>query len=164
MRRAGLRYTLIGGQAVNAWGSPRITEDFDFLVAGDRAAIAFAEDLLRAAGFVAVTKQDAGSPSGPDFVRMRQPERAVIVDLLVAKTSYQEALIERARAVNDSGVPVATPEDLIVLKLIAGRSKDNADAQLLARRPDLDREYLEARAREWGLEARLRDLLDSAGS
>ena len=152
---AGLAYALIGGQAVNCWAVPRITEDFDFVVLANRDAIIEVEAALRALEFEYDRRDDAGEPSGPDFVRMVSPQTGVIVDLQTAKTDFQEAVVHRA-ATSVSGTRVATAEDLVVMKLIAGRSKDNDDIRrLLEFVPALDLDYVRTWARIWDVEARL---------
>jgi hypothetical protein len=67
-------------------------------------------------------------------------------------------------------LPVVTPEDLIVYKLIAGRPRDFADAEEIARArrvagTALDWSYVENWCIAWGIEDRLatlRRLLDPA--
>ena len=65
-----------------------------------------------------------------------------------AKTDLQRAVIARAIRAED-GVRVATAEDLIVLKLIANRPKDQVDLQGLVALPSLDWGYIERWAAEW---------------
>jgi hypothetical protein len=50
---------------------------------------------------------------------------------------------------------VATPEDLIVLKLIADRPKDRQDLLGLVALPDLDWAYVARWAAEWDVAERL---------
>lgn len=76
------------------------------------------------------------------------------IDLQAAKTAFQVEVVRRARPVA-VGPAVATPEDLIVLKLIAHRSKDLIDLRNLAALPDLDWAYVERWARDWEVEDRL---------
>lgn len=159
---AGLRVALIGGHAVNTWHIPRLTEDYDFVVLADRAAIEALVAGLAREGFVTIRSQDSGESSGPDFVRMQQPETGLAVDMLVAKTSLQDRLLERARSVSKLPFPVATPEDLILLKVIANRSHDQVDAMNLARRAGIDWAYIEAEAPTWGMEDRVRVLREQA--
>lgn len=157
MEAAGLDYALIGGQAVNTWVRPRITDDFDFVVLADRAAIERFEAMLRDAGFIYLRRQDADSWSGPDFIRMRHPDRVLTIDLQVSKLDYQDGIIERARSTT-GGVPIATREDLLIMKLIANRSKDHKDLLALAALDGLDWEYVELWAERWEVAGRLRDL------
>ena len=71
-----------------------------------------------------------------------------MVEFQAAKTELQERIIRRS--LRDSrGLRVATPEDLIILKLIANRSKDQIDLVGLCGLHDLDWDYVERWAREW---------------
>ncbi len=154
-----LGYALIGGQAVNCWVRPRATEDVDFVVLADRDAIERVEARLRDLGYSYMRRMDGGESSGPDFVRMSLPGSTTIIDLQTAKTEFQDAVINRAAVVGADATRVATAEDLIVMKLIAGRSKDGDDARRLVQLDGLDLDYIRQRAGEWGLEERLEGLL-----
>ena len=148
LAEAGVRAALIGGQAVNTWSQPRGTNDYDFCVDANREAIERAESRLVDEGFAYLTRLDGDEPSGPDFVRMKNSSRAIIVDLQTAKTDYQAGVIKRA-AVSDRGVRIALPEDLIVLKLLAMRSQDQRDIAKLMNWNDLDWPYIEHWAGIW---------------
>jgi hypothetical protein len=52
----------------------------------------------------------------------------------------------------------STPEDLIVMKLIADRPKDHLDLLGLLRLDGLDWTYIEGWVAEWGVAERLREL------
>lgn len=154
-RSAGLPYALIGGYAVNAWATPRVTDDFDFVVLANRQDIEKVEGLLSAAGFEHLRRQDSGEDSGPDFVRMFNSDRRLIIDLQTAKTDYQDLVIERAVGSLKSGVRVATPEDVVILKLIAGRSQDQKDLIDIVRSAELEWPYVEHWAEVWQVSDRL---------
>lgn len=151
---AGLAYAIIGGHAVNVWLEPRFTADLDVTVAANPAALARARAGLEAAGYVVTLEHGAGLPSGPDFVRFTRGPHDPPIEVQAAKTRLQEELIARARREPD-GVLVATPEDLIVLKLIAHRPKDLADLAGLVILPGIDWPYVEERARDWEVLDRL---------
>lgn len=159
MDAAGLASALIGGLAVNTWVVPRFTADIDLVVVlAQRGAIAGAEAALLGTGFEYVRRQDLGEPSGPDFIRMQEPSTRAAVDLQVAKTAFQARIVARARIDPSGMVRVATPEDLIVLKLIANRSKDQKDLAELVQLPGIDWDYVEREAAPWGVAERLRAL------
>jgi len=69
--------------------------------------------------------------------------------------TYQKQAVERAVAhVLDDGttIRVLAIEDVIIHKLIAGRSKDAADVEsILATDPDMDMAYLDHWLAEWGV-------------
>jgi hypothetical protein len=75
----------------------------------------------------------------------------------MAKTEFQREALRRA-AGSGTNPRVATPEDLIVMKLIANRAKDQIDLLGLAQLDKLDWDYIEHWAREWDVTDRLRVL------
>jgi hypothetical protein len=151
---AGLPYAIIGGHAVNVWLEPRFTADIDITAAADPEALAHLRVELAAAGYRSSLEHGADQPSGPDFVRFTRSPGDPPIEIQAAKTAFQVELIDRARQ-SAGGVAIATPEDLIVLKLIAHRPKDLIDLAGLVALPDLDWDYVEARARDWDLIDRL---------
>jgi hypothetical protein len=76
-----------------------------------------------------------------------------VIEVQTAKTRYQHDVEQRAAPAG--GVRVASPEDLIVLKLIADRPKDQEDLRGLARLPSIDWSYVERCAEEWRVQGRL---------
>jgi hypothetical protein len=156
INETGARVALIGGQATNFWARPRYTDDFDFTVAADPAAIDLLVRGLVERGFEVVREQAGGSPSGPDFVRLERPNKLDAVDLIVAKTEYQDLVVQRAVGADGTAIPIATVEDLIVLKLIANRSKDHEDInRLIESRPGIDWPYVRQWAGIWGVEDKI---------
>lgn len=94
-------------------------------------------------------------------MRLRDPGTGLGVDISQASTEFEELAISRARKVDSSQpFPAATAEDLIVLKLIAGRLKDHRDALELVRLPGLDWDYIERWAATWRVLDRLQELRD----
>jgi hypothetical protein len=81
-----------------------------------------------------------------------------MIDIITAKTDYQRLVIERATIELGEKVRVATPEDLIVLKLIANRPTDHVDTFLLGRDNPIDWEYVEHWAGLWQVTERLAQL------
>jgi predicted nucleotidyltransferase len=163
MEQAGVRYVVIGAHAVNAWLEPRATADVDLTIEAGVADHARLRDTLLAAGFREAAADRPGAPSGPDFVRYVSEESTLRIEVQTAKTALQQSVLDRARR-TDEGVLVATPEDLIVLKLIAGRAKDEIDLVGLVRLTGLDWPYVERWADEWQVADRLFDVRRRAAS
>jgi hypothetical protein len=157
LEAVGVRYAVIGAHAVNAWLEPRFTADIDVTVAADATDLARIKAALAGEGYVLAREHGADLPSGPDFLRFVSPDTTTTIELQLAKTDLQRAVIDRA--VTASGTArVATVEDLIVLKLIANRPKDRVDLEGLVRLPDVDWAYVERWASEWQLSELLRML------
>jgi len=145
---ARVPYAVIGAHAVNAWIEPRLTADIDVTAQISSADLARLQAQLEAARFRLTRVEGMELPSGPDFVRFASDDAPVVVEIQAAKTDLQRAVIARAIRAED-GVRVATAEDLIVLKLIANRPKDQVDLQGLVALPSLDWRYIERWAAEW---------------
>jgi hypothetical protein len=155
--RAAVPYALIGGHAVNAWLEPRFTADVDVTVQAGAEGVARLRAILEEGGFAVQREYGADLPSGPDFVRFVSRDGLVRLEVQAAKTDLQRAVVARALSAEE-GVRVATPEDLIVLKLIADRPKDWIDLTGLARLGSVDWAYVERWAKEWEILDRLERL------
>lgn len=153
LEHAGVEYALIAGHAVNVWLEPRFTQDIDITVQVGPGEMTQLIETLATAGLSVVTRFGSELPSGPDFVRITSMDRRTIIELQTSKTAFQREVIERAR--QEHGLSVATPEDLIVMKLIADRPKDQIDVLGLLRLPGLNWEYIESWAQRWSVNDRL---------
>jgi hypothetical protein len=125
LSEAGIRHALVGALAANAYRNrPRTTEDIQFLV-GDEAF-----------------EKHAGG-----FVTMRVP--VVEVDGIdIDQVPLTEALrvVEEGlnRAPVSEGVPIASLETIVVMKLLSGRTQDLADIEAMID-SGADRELLRGR-------------------
>ena len=138
----GARWYLFGAQAALIWGRPRLTADVDVTVRlepeePDALVRAFAQRGFR-------LRVDPGD----DFVRRTRvlpfvfEPNGLPVDVVLAGPGLEELFLSRAVPVRVGSVtvPVISPEDLIVTKILAGRPKDIEDVRgiLLERLPQLD--------------------------
>ncbi|MBI5481759.1 MAG: nucleotidyl transferase AbiEii/AbiGii toxin family protein [Deltaproteobacteria bacterium] len=137
---------LVGGVALAAWAPPRATVDLDLAISVKAA------DLPAVGAFIG---RRVGGLSSMHPVRFRdgttlqrvvvqRPEGEVTVDLVLAEGAFLEAAMRRRvrQAVGDLDLSVATPEDLVVMKLRAGRRQDLVDIRSLAEARRLDRGYV----------------------
>jgi hypothetical protein len=153
LESAAAPYAVIGGCARNAYAEPRATKDVDFVVAGDVTSYNAVAHALRRAGFTRASAVQAPDDPVPDLELYRD-SKGRRVDILFAKTDFERSALNRRelRAPYESvQLPIVTPEDLIVYKLIAGRTQDWADLEqvLLALAIEaraIDWEYVEASA------------------
>ena len=89
-------------------------------------------------------------------------ERSIEMDVFVAETEFQRSLIQRRQLISTSGgeVSFVSPEDLILLKLIASKPRDLIDVQdILFTMGQLDSVYLEKWAEELSVTEGLRSAL-----
>jgi hypothetical protein len=146
--RLGIPWMLIGALAANRYRiTTRLTQDVDLLLAGPGPGLDVLERELAAEGWVV----RHASPGG-EILRLRHPSLGA-ADLILAGTDYERIALSRARVESLGTLPdvrVASPEDVIVLKLIAGRAQDVADIEaILVAKPLLDEGYIDEWAEFW---------------
>jgi hypothetical protein len=148
--REGWRSCFIGGLAVQRWGEPRVTRDVDLTVlAGFGNEERIIDPLLQN---YAARIQDAKEYALRRRVLLLTAPGGAGIDVLLGALPYEENLIKRATPFEfDPGVKIRTcsAEDLMIMKLFAGRPLDIRDAEGVAvRNADrLDWPYIEEQLR-----------------
>lgn len=147
-RSGRIRGVLIGGLAIALVGRPRVTRDIDALVLLDDSRW---KDFLKSGRAFGISPRQ---PDALDFARenrvllLRHRPSEIDIDISLGSLPFEVEAVSRAKRVRVAGVtvPLATPEDLIVMKAIAHRDRDLIDIQgLLDVHPKLDWE----RVRRW---------------
>ena len=152
LAKAQIPYMVIGGQAVLVYGEPRMTRDIDITLDADIDAL---DKLLRAlegTSFRPLPSDVREFTKSTRVLPLQDDQTKIRVDLIFSCSSYEHLAIERSRPLNFNGVDVnfATPEDIIIHKLIAGRPRDIEDAGSVAlRQQGLDDAYVEKWLREF---------------
>lgn len=128
---AGLRvrWYVFGAQAALIWGRPRLTTDVDVTVGAVPGGTPALVAALQAHRFT--IRIDAT----PDFVRQTRVlplvhgPSGLAADIVLAGPGLEDDFLARAVQVDAGGVlvPVLSPEDLLVTKVLAGRPKDLED-------------------------------------
>jgi hypothetical protein len=124
------RFCFIGGIAVQHWGEPRLTRDIDVSVWTGFGEEASAVNLLLA----------ASSPRLPDAREFALVNRVLLlkspagvgIDISLAALPFEDEMIRRSVQVAmtpDHTLRLSSPEDLIVMKVFAGRETDMRDAR-----------------------------------
>jgi predicted nucleotidyltransferase len=137
---------IIGGVAASLRGAPRMTKDVDALVVD-----ADAEHLLRAVapfGFAARSDDAIEFARQTHVLVLRHTSTAIDFDLLIGALPFEAEVVARAGelAVGGITVRVATAEDLVIMKTVAGRARDAGDIEnLLKANPGMDLD----RVRQW---------------
>lgn len=129
----GLRFCFIGGVAVQWWGEPRLTRDIDISLLTGFGAEAEPVDLLL--GAYAPRIADARQFALANRVLLLRSPGGIGIDVSLAALPYEELAIGRAVLVElmpGRTLRLCSAEDLIVMKLFAGRETDVRDARSVA--------------------------------
>ena len=130
----GVRWYLFGAQAAILYGSARLTADVDATVRLPQGVTATAlVSRLDGHGF-------RSRIDDPSFVAATRVlpfvhiPTGLPVDVVLAGPGLEEQFLERTRLLDVEGVriPVASPEDLVVMKVLAGRVRDDEDIRAIA--------------------------------
>jgi hypothetical protein len=159
-------YAVMGGMAVRVFGIPRATYDLDFTADLDAQQLAALLDGLEERGFLIPTIYRRGNVdriAGMPILkaRMHLPEGGFDVDFFLVESDFQKVLISRRRRVTTEArqLWVVSPEDLVLLKLAAGRPRDLGDVEtILFIMGQLDDTYLW----EWAEKLDVADRLETA--
>jgi hypothetical protein len=160
----------MGGLAVRIHALPRSTFDVDFMIALSRESL---PELYRRAaerGYTIPPAQADGwvdQVSGMPVVKLGwfAGGHPIDVDVFLSETPFQRLVLERRiwRPVDGWGAWFVSAEDLILLKLLAGRAKDRLDvADILFIQGTLNLDYLRAQADLLGVRALLETALSEA--
>jgi len=136
--RAGLRWYLFGAQAAIIHGAARLTADVDVTALLDGASPETLVDALREAGFT-LRVPDPGFVARTRVLPVTHVASGIPADIVFGGPGIEEMFLARAQVLEVDGirVPVACAEDVVVMKLLAGRAKDVEDVvAILAAHPD----------------------------
>jgi len=160
LEKLDISFAIIGGVAVSLLAQNRFTDDVDFTITIDERQAKRLESHFKGDPAYTIKQLNFISSSTiPDMFRIIWEETPV--DLLVANTDFQKELVRRAqsRIIEGKKIPIASPEDLVVLKLIADRPIDRADiGDILNRFQKIDWAYIEKWCKVWEIEDRLKAL------
>ncbi len=154
--------------AVRVYAIPRFTNDVDLTISIVRQELPFLFDALNAVGI------DIPPPFRPGWLDsvaglplfkadLFQDGRSIEIDIFVSETEFQRSLIQRRKKIETPAGEIwfVTPEDLILLKLIASRPRDLIDVQdIMFTLGQLDVQYMEYWAKELSIAETLRKALN----
>ena len=136
----GIDFVVIGGVAVVLLGSPRVTQDLDICFATDREnlealghALVELEARLRSIDEEIPFVPDARTLAGVELLTLSTSAGSLDVHVRPKGAPAYTTLRRRARRLNLEGfaVLVASIEDMMAMKLEAGRTRDLADLEEL---------------------------------
>jgi hypothetical protein len=127
LARSNIKHVLIGGIAAGVYGRPRATKDIDFLVDGDAC------------------EKLAGPRLGGGVKGIMMEYENVPVDLLFSKKIPEPHTMIK-------GIPLISPEELVLLKLKRSSYRDLNDIGEVIRGGNLSLDKLRQLAKQYSIE------------
>jgi hypothetical protein len=152
LKDARISYMVIGAQAVLVYGRPRFTGDIDITLGVD------VEQLSR---LKKIAEEISLRPLRPDFEQFAMQTNVfsvvedatkIKVDFIFSFSPYEREAIKRVKPIEiqQTTVYYASPEDVVIHKIVAGRPLDIEDAKSIINvQPSLDRSYILKWLREY---------------
>jgi predicted nucleotidyltransferase len=147
-----IQYCLVGGLAATLRGRMRNTEDVDLVIATD------VDEAIR---FLHALPSDQFGPLFPEveqvartacILALEHVQTRITLDLAIGMSGFEQQIVRRSESILIAGkfVNVATAEDLILMKILAGRPQDQQDIEgiVASHRDTIDWEYCETVARQ----------------
>jgi len=138
---------IIGGQAVLLYGEPRLTRDIDITLGVDPAALNIILEAINDMSLKPLPENLESFVAKTMVLPALDEKTGIRVDFIFSFTPYEAEAIARARKIEMSGTEVffASPEDVIIHKIFAGRPLDIEDVKsILLKNKNLDLRYIRA--------------------
>jgi hypothetical protein len=141
-------YLIVGGQAVLVHGEPRLTRDIDVTLGVDVDRFDDLLAIVTHAGWNVLVQTPRDFVQKTMVLPCEDSASGVRLDFIFSNSSYERHAMARSttRTVGQTDVRFASPEDLIIHKVVAGRSRDIEDVRsVLLKNPQVDVAYI----RQW---------------
>lgn len=140
-----LPYMIIGGQAVLLYGEPRLTRDIDITLGINIDQTDKVLEIIKELSLKPIPKDIKSFINQTMVLPVLDEDSGIRVDFIFSFTPYESKAIQRARKIkiNKKDVCFASPEDVIIHKIFAGRPRDLEDVKsILLKNPKMDFNYI----------------------
>jgi predicted nucleotidyltransferase len=145
LETAHIPYVVIGGQAVLVYGDPRFTRDIDITLGVDIDQLDVIQQVAAELSLEPKPKDVEGFVRQTNVYPVKEKSTNITVDFIFSFSPFETEMMRRARKIEIDGTAVryASVEDVVVLKLAAGRPLDIKDAKgILNANQGYDEEYI----------------------
>lgn len=137
---------MVGGLAVSSWVEPQANKDI-YIIVNDINSTLLNETLENIGHTLRSAAMEINSIKFKRISKMMANDELFMLDLMQSNNlEYNNAIIDGATkiSINKTELLVASPEDLILLKINSKRSKDQLDIINLKKLPHLNEQYITA--------------------
>jgi hypothetical protein len=141
-------YMIIGGQAVLLYGEPRLTKDIDLTLGRSADGVGEILELAGQLSWNVLVEHPVEFVRDTLVLPCQDPSSGIRLDFIFSFSDYEQQALKRTRQVpiGRAQVRFASPEDVVIHKMIAARPRDLDDVEnLLTKNRDLDVDYI----RKW---------------
>lgn len=138
-------YMIIGGQAVLHYGEPRFTRDIDINLGVDISALQIILSVISKLSLSILVKETEDFAKKTMVLPAIDESSGIRVDFIFFYSVYERQAIKRARKVayGQILVNIASLEDVVIHKIIAGRPRDVEDIRnMLLKNTDYNKKYI----------------------
>ncbi len=142
---AGLPYMVIGGQAVLVYGEPRFTRDIDITLGVDIDRLEDLKTVCRTLSLVPKVSDVEALVKQTNVYPVVETATNIAVDFIFSFSPFERGAMERVNKMTVDETPVcyASIEDMIILKIAAGRPLDLEDAKgMMNAHAEVDDKYI----------------------
>lgn len=129
LQSQGVPYALVGGLAASLRGQPRVTADVDIVISADVDRALELVVALEDSNFRPLFDNVSDVVKQSFLLPLRHRTANIKVDIAVGLSGFERQTVARAEPVELAGATifVATAEDLLIMKVLAGRPQDEQD-------------------------------------
>ena len=138
-----LAFALIGGLASSIRGRLRVTADIDIVVDCEVSAAVSLLKQLDEKSFRPFVDDAEISIRQFYILPIEDVASGTPIDLAIGASGFEKLVVQRASTPEGYSIPVATAEDLLLMKLMAGRTQDVSDVKGIVelRKDTIDWDY-----------------------
>jgi hypothetical protein len=146
LEQASLPYMIFGGQAVLQYGEPRFTRDIDITLGLGPDQAKPVLRLIDRLGLKILVDNVEEFLNQTFVLPALDPESHIRIDFVFSLTEFERQAVKRSNVVilDDVKIRFVSLEDLIILKIFAGRPRDLEDVKnVIKKNPRFDRSFVE---------------------
>ncbi|HDZ61850.1 MAG TPA: hypothetical protein ENH40_01735 [Nitrospirae bacterium] len=145
LKKHNIPYMIIGGQAVLLYGEPRLTRDIDITLGMNSDHIKELLEVVQELSLKPIPEDIESFVQQTMVLPALDENTGIRVDFIFSFRPYETEAIKRARKIPILGQEVcfASPEDVIIHKIFAGRARDIEDVRtILLKNPEINLQHI----------------------
>lgn len=147
-------YMIIGGQAVLFYGEPRFTRDIDITLGIDVTDLDKFLKIISGLKFKPMIKNVRSFVSDTMVLPVNDTPSGIRIDFIFSNSEFEKEAIKRVKQIKYNGttIKIASLEDVIIHKMVAGRPRDIEDiVAMLLKNTEYDSKYILSWLRKFDL-------------